>query len=143
MTSSDPYPSVHPDDPASHMPTPSGPTWQQNPVSAPMPVQPYAAAYGVPVPMLRTSGLCVAGMVVGILALLGFWIPFGDVLMGLLAIGLSWAGMTQAARPGFTGRGMGIAGLICGGIAMIPAIIFMVIFFTAAATVTTTCGIYC
>ncbi|WIY05387.1 DUF4190 domain-containing protein [Amycolatopsis mongoliensis] len=144
MTGSDPYPSVHPDDPASRVPVPSEPVWQQNPVSVPVPAQPYPAAYGVPMPMpmLRTSGLCVAGMVVGILALLGFWIPVGDVLMGLLAIGLSWAGLAQAAKPGFAGRGMGVAGLVCGIIAMIPAIIFMVIFFSATAAVTT-CGIYC
>ncbi|WP_329054822.1 DUF4190 domain-containing protein [Amycolatopsis sp. NBC_01488] len=143
MTSSDPYPSVHPDDPAAGAPVPAQPGWQPqpNPISAPLPAQPYAVVS--PYPMLRTSGLCVAGMIVGILALIGFWIPFGDVLMGLLAIGLSWAGMSQAAKPGFTGRGMGIAGLVCGIIAMIPAIIFMVIFFTAAATVTTTCGLYC
>ncbi|MEU0788792.1 DUF4190 domain-containing protein [Amycolatopsis sp. NPDC005961] len=140
MTTPDHYSPPQPEDPAAHAPIPVQPGWQPqpNPMSVPLPAQPYPAVAG-PYPMLRTSGLCVAGMIVGILALLGFWIPFGDVLMGLLAIGLSWAGMAQAAKPGFTGRGMGVAGLVCGIIAMIPAIIVVVIFVTAA----TTCGIYC
>ncbi|MFG1638883.1 DUF4190 domain-containing protein [Amycolatopsis sp. NPDC049252] len=111
----------------------SGPV-QPYPMSAPVPLpQHYGMPYQAmpaPYPILRTSGLCVAGMVVGILALLGFWIPFGDVLMGLLAIGLSWAGVTQSARPGFTGRGMGIAGLVCGILATIPALVLMVLFLS-------------
>lgn len=135
MTTPDHYPPVPPEDPAARAPIPVQPAWQP---------QQYPGYAAVPVayPMLRTSGLCVAGMIVGILALLGFWIPFGDILMGLLAIGLSWAGMAQAAKPEFTGRGMGIAGLICGILAIIPAIVVMVFFFTAAATVTT-CGAVC
>ena len=143
MTTPGHYPPVHPEEPGAQPPVPVQPGWQpqQYPVSGPLPAQPYAAV-PMPYPMLRTSGLCVAGMVVGILALLGFWIPFGDVLMGLLAIGLSWAGMTQAAKPGFTGRGMGVAGLICGILAIIPAIVVMVLFFTAATAVTT-CGAFC
>ncbi|WIX85941.1 DUF4190 domain-containing protein [Amycolatopsis sp. DG1A-15b] len=130
MTSSTPYPPVNPDDP-------------RYPPSAPVPAYPapYAAMPG-PYPMLRTSGLCVAGMVVGILALLGFWIPIGDVVLGLVAMGLSWAGLRQSTQPGYTGRGMGIAGLVCGGIAMIPAIIVVIIFLTAATAVTT-CGAFC
>ncbi|EOD60830.1 DUF4190 domain-containing protein [Amycolatopsis vancoresmycina] len=136
MTSSTPYPPVNPDDP-------------QYPASAPVPVpvpsQSYPVQYAAapsPYPMLRNSGLAVAGMVVGILALIGFWIPIGDVVMGLIAIGLSWAGLQQSSRPGYTGRGMAIAGLVCGGIAMIPAIIVVVLFFTAATAVTT-CGAFC
>ncbi|MEU4246855.1 DUF4190 domain-containing protein [Amycolatopsis sp. NPDC026612] len=130
MTSSTPYPPVNPDDP-------------QYPASMPVPAYPAQyAAMPSPYPMLRTSGLCVAGMVVGILALIGFWIPIGDVVMGVIAIGLSWAGLQQSSRPGYSGRGMAIAGLVCGGVAMIPAIIVMIFFFTAATAVTT-CGAFC
>ena len=37
--------------------------------------------------------------------------------------------MVQADRPGYTGKGMGIAGLVCGIIAVIPALIVMLFFF--------------
>ncbi|MGW4520275.1 DUF4190 domain-containing protein [Amycolatopsis sp. NPDC004378] len=129
MTIPDPYAQ----EPPAQLPVPIEPAWRpQYPVSAPVPVQqPYPGPYNaMPYPMLRTSGLCVAGMVIGILALIGFWIPFGDVFMGALAIALSWAGMVQSAKPGYTGRGMGIAGLVCGILAIIPAIIVVVLFLS-------------
>jgi hypothetical protein len=118
--------------------------------SQPYPVQPYAgqqypgqpyvmAAY----PVLRTSGTAVAGMVIGIIALLTFWVPFLDLLLGFLAIGLSWAGIVQGGRPGCTGKGMAIAGLVCGIVAVIPALVFMLLFFGLFAAAGTACGIAC
>src|SRR4051794_41107016 len=114
MTSFDPY------QPERQVPAPVDPAWQQYPPSAPVPhrphlpqqwgpqpypVQPYAPQSYAPqpypmaaYPMLRTSGMAVAGMVVGIVALVTFWVPFLDLLLGFLAIGLSWAGMLQADR---------------------------------------------
>ncbi|MEV7039321.1 DUF4190 domain-containing protein [Amycolatopsis sp. NPDC051061] len=146
MTSYDPYqPDQQPANPAY---PPSGPQY---------PVQPYASqpypAYG-PQPVygaqpypayqpLNTSGMAVAGMVVGIVALVLFWVPFVDLLLGFLAIGLSWGGMVQAGRPGYTGKGMGIAGLVCGIIAVIPALIVMLFFFGLFAAAGTACGIAC
>jgi hypothetical protein len=128
------------------------------PPSAPQyPVQPYAAqqypgyapqpVYGAqPYPgyqPLATSGMAVAGMVVGIVALVLFWVPFVDLVLGFLAIGLSWGGMVQADRPGYTGKGMGIAGLVCGIIAVIPALIVMLFFFGLFAAAGTACGVAC
>jgi len=118
----------------------------------PYPVQPYAAQpYGPyaqqPYPAyqpLATSGMAVAGMVVGIVALVLFWVPFVDLVLGFLAIGLSWGGMVQADRPGYTGKGMGIAGLVCGIIAVIPAVIVMLFFFgIMAAAGTAACTYAC
>ena len=117
---------------------------QQYPVQpyAPQPVyvaQPYAAYQP-----LATSGMAVAGMVVGIVALVLFWVPFVDLVLGFLAIGLSWGGMVQADRPGYTGKGMGIAGLVCGIIAVIPAVIVMLFFFgIMAAAGTAACTYAC
>jgi hypothetical protein len=120
--------------------------------SAPLPVPygggpyPYPApypGYGMPMMPLRTSGLAVAGMVVGIVALLSFWVPFFDIVVAIAAIGLSWAGMVQARRPGWTGYGMGIAGLVCGILAAIPAVILVVLFFIGMAAVGTSCSLYC
>jgi hypothetical protein len=101
--------------------------------------QPYPM---VAYPMLRTSGLAVAGMVIGILALIGFWIPIADLLLGFLAIGLSWAGMVQCGKPGYSGKGMAIAGLICGILGVIPAIVIMLFFFGLFAAAGA-CGIAC
>lgn len=149
MTSYDPY------QPDRQLPAPAEPGY---PPSAPQyAVQPYVSqpypAYG-PQPVygaqpygayqpLTTSGMAVAGMVLGIIALVTFWVPFVDLLLGFLAIGLSWAGMVQAGRPGYTGKGMGIAGLICGILAVIPALIVMLFFFGLFAAAGTACGLAC
>ncbi|MGK3200967.1 DUF4190 domain-containing protein [Amycolatopsis sp. MEPSY49] len=145
MTNYDPY------QPDQQFPAPAEPVY---PPSAPQyAVQPYVTqpypAYG-PQPMygaayqpMITSGMAVAGMVVGIIALVTFWIPFVDLVLGFLAIGLSWGGMMQADRPGYTGKGMGIAGLVCGIVAVIPALIVMLFFFGLFAAAGTACGIAC
>ncbi|GAA3586258.1 hypothetical protein GCM10022222_83620 [Amycolatopsis ultiminotia] len=104
------------------------------------PPAPYGMPYGPPA---RTSGMAIAGMVVGIVAVLGFWIPFFDIVAALTAIGLSWAGMVQSGKPGWTGQGMAIAGLICGILAAIPAVIFLVLFFGSLAAAGTSCAFYC
>ncbi|MGW4483175.1 DUF4190 domain-containing protein [Amycolatopsis sp. NPDC004368] len=142
-------------------PTPQQP---QQPPSAPLPVPysaPYSAPYsgGYPVqpysqPMayapyppgyvpVKQSGLAIAGMIIGILALITFWVPFWDVIAAITAIALSWAGMVQAGKPGYGGNGMAIAGLVCGIIAAIPAVIFLIIFLTLAGAATSTCAFYC
>lgn len=138
----------HPSAPVPAPGYPSGPTpapgYGQPPVpyGAPMYGSPYAAPYPGVVP-LKTSGLAVAGMVVGIVALIFFWVPFFDVVAAITAIGLSWAGMVQGGKPGWTGQGMGIAGLVCGILAAIPAVIFLIWFFVSLSAVGATCAFYC
>ncbi|WP_284742942.1 DUF4190 domain-containing protein [Amycolatopsis sp. RTGN1] len=147
MTEFDPY---RQPDQANPVYPPSAPVPQQPWGTQQYPVQPYApqpvyvaqpyAAYQP----LATSGMAVAGMVVGIVALVLFWVPFVDLVLGFLAIGLSWGGMVQADRPGYTGKGMGIAGLVCGIIAVIPAVIVMLFFFgIMAAAGTAACTYAC
>lgn len=150
MTSYDPYQPDQPQfpPPADPVYPPSAPQYAVQPyVTQPQPYPGYApqpgyGAYPGYQP-LTTSGMAVAGMVVGIVALVTFWIPFVDLVLGFLAIGLSWGGMMQADRPGYTGKGMGIAGLICGIIAVIPALIVMLFFFGLFAAAGTACGIAC
>jgi hypothetical protein len=144
-----PYPGQDPNQPGQAYPgyQPSAP--RPVPYNGGPPASPYASpypGYGVPmVPMvpLRTSGLAVAGMVVGIIALISFWVPFFDIIVAAAAIGLSWAGMVQGRKPGWTGSGMGIAGLVCGILAAIPGVILLVLFLTVAAAGTTSCAVYC
>ncbi|WP_329054821.1 DUF4190 domain-containing protein [Amycolatopsis sp. NBC_01488] len=147
MTDFDPYRQQDPANPGYPPSAPIQQPWGTQPYPVPQqyPVQPYVsqpypvAAY----PMLRTSGMAVAGMVIGIVALVTFWVPFVDLVLGFLAIGLSWAGMLQADRPGYTGKGMGIAGLVCGIVAVIPALVVMLFFFGLFAAAGTACGIAC
>ena len=138
MTDFDPY------QPGGQLPGPAYPP------SAPVPqhqAQPYPAygtqPYPMAYPMLRTSGLAVAGMVVGIVALLGFWVPIADLVLGLTAIGLSWAGIVQCGKPGYSGKGMAIAGLVCGILGVIPAIVVMLFFFGLIAAAGAACGVAC
>lgn len=77
------------------------------------------------------NGMGVAGMVLGIIALVLFWVPFLDGLMALLAIILSAAGMSRANKIGGRGKGMAIAGLVLGIIAMLLTIVFIAMWITA------------
>lgn len=82
--------------------------------------------------MLPNSGAATAGMVLGILGLVGFWIPFGDILLSALAVLFSVIGLTQTSHNAMAGRGRAIAGLICGVIGLIPAILVVVLLASAA-----------
>jgi hypothetical protein len=111
----------------------------QQPFGQPFPQQPFPQpTFGAPMPgglgmqTRPTSGLCIAGMILGILALIGFWVPFGDVVFALLGIGLSWGGLVSVGRTGNGGKGMAIAGLICGILGLIPAILVVAALLSAA-----------
>ncbi|SEF36775.1 protein of unknown function [Amycolatopsis pretoriensis] len=145
MTDYNPYqPDQQYPAPAEPVYPPSAPQYAVQPyVTQPYPAYGPQPMYGAAYQPLITSGMAVAGMVVGIIALVTFWIPFVDLLLGFLAIGLSWGGMVQSDRPGHTGKGMAIAGLVCGIIAVIPALIVMLFFFGLFAAAGTACGIAC
>ncbi|HWE91981.1 MAG TPA: DUF1707 and DUF4190 domain-containing protein [Pseudonocardiaceae bacterium] len=77
-----------------------------------------------------TSGLAVAALVLGILALLGFWIPFLDLALGVTAVVLAWFGVRQARRPDRKGTGLAIGGLVTGLFSLLPSM--FVVFVTVA-----------
>ncbi len=85
------------------------------------------------VAILPSSGFATAGMVFGILCLVGFWLPFGDVLFAGLAVLFSVLGMSQTRGGAYAGQGKAVAGLICGIIGLIPAIIVISLLITTAA----------
>ncbi len=68
-----------------------------------------------------TSGLAVASLIFGILSLVICWTGAGGIICGILAVIMGGAGM--ATKKG--GKGMAVAGLVCGIIALIPSIIFI------------------
>jgi hypothetical protein len=84
-------------------------------------------------PPKRKNGLGTAALVVGIIAIVGSWIPFFNVIslvLGIVALGLAIGGllMSRKGRP----KGTSIAGLI---LAAITIIIFVAMYGTAAAVV--------
>lgn len=82
--------------------------------------------------MLRqqTSGMAVAGMVLGILSLLLFWASLLAPLLAILGIVFSTLGMSQSSKPGWTGMGMAVAGLVC---SLITAAIWVLIVVVVAS----------
>jgi hypothetical protein len=74
------------------------------------------------------NGLAVAGLVMGILALVLFWIPFLGILLGLLGLIFGGVGIGRANKVG-KGKGMAIAGLVMGilGVLLGLAWIFLIV----------------
>ena len=62
----------------------------------------------------RTNGLATASMVTGILAIVGFWIPYVDLVLAILAVVFGHVALNQIKRTGFAGKGMATAGLVLG-----------------------------
>lgn len=84
----------------------------------------------------RTSGLAIASMVCGILSLVFFWVPLFGFLLGIIAIIFGAVAIRQIGRePNLGGRGMAVAGLVCGIVGVAGWVIFIAwigIFFWAA-----------
>jgi len=121
-----------------------------SPVPPPAPQSPRPAVYQQQYPqpgmtvvqqtMLGPSnnGLCVAAMVIGIIAVVFLWLPFFGIVLGLLATIFGAVGIPLSSKKGQAGKGMGIAGLILGIIALAANIIFIVVVWGMfAATYTT------
>jgi hypothetical protein len=78
------------------------------------------------------NGLAVAGMVLGIIAIVLCWVPFLDQVLALLAIIFGAIGNSKAGKIGGKGKGMAVAGLIMGIIGMILGIAIIVMAMQAA-----------
>lgn len=70
--------------------------------------------YGAPIVLRpQTSGMAVAGMVFGISSLVLFWASLLGPLLAVMGIVFSAIGMSQSSKPGWTGMGMAVTGLVC------------------------------
>jgi hypothetical protein len=76
-------------------------------------------------PVPRTNGLAVAGMVCGIIGLVLFWTFWLGIILGILGVIFGAIGMSRARAWAMTGRGMGLAGVICGGLAILLSIVWV------------------
>ncbi|MER2133418.1 MAG: DUF4190 domain-containing protein [Arthrobacter sp.] len=71
-------------------------------------------------------GLALAGLILGIVALFLFWIPIISwlaLILALVGLGLSIAALVTAVRQRTSAKGLGIAGVVVSGVALIAAIL--------------------
>jgi len=123
--------------PPGYQPPPPGyqaapPGYQTPPPGYQVPPPGYAQPYGAPAgwaPQGATlpTGLAIAALVLGIIACLGFWIPFGGAILGLIALVLGIVAWRRASAGRAGGKPMAIIGTILGGLAVVGGIIATVL----------------
>ena len=76
-------------------------------------------------PSQTTSGVAIASLVLGILAILTGCFGVG-ILLGIVAIILGGIGISKTGDPSVKGRGMAIAGLACGCVSIVLILPLMI-----------------
>ena len=79
----------------------------------------------------RVPGLGIAGLCVGIAAIIVCWIPVLGLLVGLVGLGLAGSSFLRSRSDESVGRGIPIAGLSVSSTAMILGLVFTVVFLAA------------
>ena len=83
--------------------------------------------------MKGSNGLATAGFVLGLLGLLGSWIPVLNILgiiLGVLGVVLAGVGLAKSKKAN-AGKGLAIAGIVLGALAVIFAILINAVFVSA------------
>ena len=89
--------------------------------------------YQPPAPVKGSNGLATAGFVLGLLGLLGSWIPFHNILgiiLGILGVVLAGVGLAKSKKAN-AGKGLAIAGIVLGALAVIFAVVINAVFVSA------------
>ena len=81
------------------------------------------AAIQVNASRTRRAVLAIAALIVGIIACLGFWVPFGGVLLGIVALILGIIAWRKASAGTAGGKAMAVIGTILGGLAVLGGIV--------------------
>lgn len=101
------------------------------PTSNQPPQQPYPPQQFVAPP--RTDGFAVTAMVLGIIALVTCY--FG-IILGTIAVVFGHLSLGKIKRePQLGGKGMAIAGLVCGYISIAVTVVFGIIMLTAGSSI--------
>ena len=94
--------------------------------SAPPPMpQPPQIVYQQVVQPVPANGLAVAGFVCGLIAAVLFWTVWGGVVLGILGVIFGALGLSKA-NQGAPNKGLAMAGLILGAIAVVGSILFTI-----------------
>jgi hypothetical protein len=86
-----------------------------------------------PAPLKGSNGLATAGFILGLLGLLGSWIPILNVfgiILGVLGVVLAGVGLARSKKAN-AGKGLAIAGIVLGALAVIFAILINALFVNA------------
>lgn len=75
----------------------------------------------------RGKGMAVTALVLGIVALIGFWTVIGGILFGLAAVVFGLIAFTRARRGSASGGVMAMIGLILGLLSLIGAVVALVL----------------
>ena len=80
-----------------------------------------------------TSGglLAVAALVCGVLGILFFWCGFIGLPLGIAGLVLGFLAMGKVKQGTGGGRGLALAGAICGGVAVVLSIVWIVVIFAS------------
>jgi uncharacterized membrane protein len=85
--------------------------------------------------MAPSNGLGTAGLVLGIIAAVGFCFWPVSLICGILAVIFGAVGRGKARRDEATNSGQALAGIICGAVGIALAIAFFVLFWFVPATI--------
>lgn len=86
-----------------------------------------------PPPVRGSNGLATAGFVLGLLGMLLSWIPVINIIgiiLGVLGVVLAGVGLAKSKRAN-AGKGLAIAGIVLGGLAVLFAILVNAVFVSA------------
>jgi hypothetical protein len=130
-----PPPSTPP--PTTPAPGPTTPAGSGYPGYQPYPtVPPPGGRFGYPPPPMHPyqqpktgNGKATAGLVLGIVAIVFFWLSILDVIPVVLGLIFGSLGLSESRRTG-SGRGQAIAGIVCAAIGAVLAIVFTVVIWT-------------
>lgn len=114
----------------------SNKTDQIPPIEAQVPVQAPTVTQTTTVKK-AAGGLAVAGMIVGICAVVFGWVAFLGFCLGVAAIILSIIGLKKKQN-----KGMSIAGIITGSVAILCNIVFSILLITSMLAVATVANDY-
>lgn len=93
---------------------------------------PQTGPYGPP-PAKGSNGLATAGFVLGLLGLLSSWIPVLNIvgiILGVIGVVLAAIGLAKARKVN-AGKGLAIAGLVLGSLAVVFAVLINAVFVSA------------
>ena len=107
---------------------------QQPHMQAQLPYQAFYAPAQFVLQVQSTDGLCVAGMVLGIVGLVLFLAFYISIPCGILAIIFGALGIkrVQAEPTARKGSGMGVAGLVTGILAVIGGLTMLILLIAGA-----------
>lgn len=111
---------------------PSGPPPMPPPPMPQPPLYPQGPPNMMRGPVPPDSSAATAAMVCGIVGLVAFWAPFVNLICAVLGVVLGIIGIQQTNSGRYKGRGRAIAGLVCGSIGLLAAVLVILLLLMAA-----------